>query len=303
MKKLLLPVFLMMTTLLMSQTTKWLPLYENTIPNSKPAENLESKESNNPPFTINISVPQIAIFPALKPNGTAVIIFPGGGYRGTADEHEGVAVAKKLNEYGITGFVVRYRIPNDRYCLDKTVAPLQDAQHAIRFVRRHAEKWHILKNKIGVMGFSAGGHLAATSATLFNFKADKNDNDDTSARPDFAALIYPVISFSDEKIVHAGSRENLLGKLSTSEQKQFFSPELQVTPQTPPAFLVHAGNDDVVKVQNSLAYYTACQTKGVAAEMHIYPKGGHGFGMNNATTKDKWMARFINWLNFLNGER
>ena len=234
MKKFLFLVFLMMSTLLMSQTTKWLLLYDNTIPNSKPSENLESKESNNPPFTINISVPQIAIFPALKPTGTAVIIFPGGGYHGTADEHEGVAVAKKLNEYGITGFVVRYRIPNDRYCLDKTVAPLQDAQHAIRFVRQHAEKWHILKNKIGVMGFSAGGHLAATSATLFNFKADKDDKDDTSARPDFAALIYPVVSFSDEKIVHAGSRENLLGKLPVAEQKQFFSPELQVTPQTLP---------------------------------------------------------------------
>ncbi len=287
-----------MNTPLISQT-QWLPLYETTVPNSKPAENSERREANNPPFTINISVPTMAVFPAEKPNGTAVIIFPGGGYRGTADEHEGVLVAKKLNEYGITAFVVRYRIPNDRYCLDKSVAPLQDAQHAVRYVRHYAEKWHVLKNKIGVMGFSAGGHLAATTVTLFNFKADKNDSDNTSARPDFAALIYPVISFSDENSVHASSRENLLGKLPTPEQKKFLSPELQVTAQTPPAFLVHAGDDKEVKVQNSLAFYTACHGKSVAAELHIYPKGGHGFGMDNTTTKDKWIERFTNWINSL----
>ena len=297
MKKFLFPVFSMMTVPILAQT-KWLPLYENAVPNSKPAENSERKETGNPTFTIDISVPTMAVFEAQKPNGTAVIIFPGGGYRGTADEHEGVAVAKKLNENGITAFVVRYRIPNDRYCIDKTVAPLQDAQYAVRYVRRNAEKLHVQTNKIGVMGFSAGGHLAATAATLYNFRADKNDKDTTSARPDFAALIYPVITFSDENSVHAGSRENLLGKIQTPEQKKFLSPELQVTAQTPPTFLVHAGDDKVVKVQNSLAFYVACHEKGVSAELHIYPKGGHGFGMNNATTKDKWIESFINWVVF-----
>ncbi len=284
----------------MSQTTNWLPLYDGqNIPNSKPTENLQKTnvvEGAGFTFTTAISIPTYSIFPAKKPNGKTVIVFPGGGYSGTADEHEGVKVAKKLNANGITAFVLRYRIPNDKYCIDKSLAPLQDAQYMIRFVRHNATKFGILPNKIGIMGFSAGGHLAATATTLYNYEADTHNTDKASARPDFAALIYPVISFTDENIVHAGSRENLLGKSPSEEQKKLFSPELQVKADAPPVFLVHAGNDDVVKVQNSLVFYQACQSKNIPAELHIYAKGGHGFGMNNKTTDEKWMENFVDWI-------
>ena len=284
----------------MSQTINWLPLYDGqNIPNSKPTENLQKTnvvEGAGFTFTTAISIPTYSIFPAKKPNGKTVIVFPGGGYSGTADEHEGVKVAKKLNANGITAFVLRYRIPNDKYCIDKSLAPLQDAQTMIRFVRRNATKFGILPDKIGIMGFSAGGHLAATATTLYNYEADTHNTDKTSARPDFAAFIYPVISFTDENIVHAGSRENLMGKSPSEEQKKLFSPELQVKADAPPVFLVHAGNDDVVKVQNSLVFYQACQSKNIPAELHIYAKGGHGFGMNNKTTDEKWMENFVDWI-------
>lgn len=146
------------------------------------------------------------------------------------------------------------------------------------------------------MGFSAGGHLAATATTHFNFKADETSTDTTSMRPDFAILIYPVISF-DSTITHKGSRNNLIGVNATTDKANFFSNELQVTPGTPPSFLVHAGDDGAVPVQNSLRYYEACVKNKVPVELHLYPKGGHGFGMYNKTTDDSWMERLKNWLN------
>lgn len=146
------------------------------------------------------------------------------------------------------------------------------------------------------MGFSAGGHLASTAATHFSFIADETNTDTTSVRPDFAILIYPVISF-DSKITHMGSRNNLVGTNASEEKVNFFSNELQVTPATPPSFLVHAGDDGAVPVQNSLRYYEACVKNKVPVELHLYPKGGHGFGMNNKTTDDNWMERLRNWLN------
>jgi dipeptidyl aminopeptidase/acylaminoacyl peptidase len=148
------------------------------------------------------------------------------------------------------------------------------------------------------MGFSAGGHLASTAATHFNFKADINNNDTVSVRPDFAILIYPVISF-DSTITHKGSRNNLVGANATEEKIKFFSNELQVTKNTPPSFLVHAGDDSGVPVENSIRFYQACIKKNVPAELHLYPNGGHGFGMYNKTTDDNWMERLKNWLNTL----
>ena len=146
------------------------------------------------------------------------------------------------------------------------------------------------------MGFSAGGHLASTAATHFSFIADETNTDTTSVRPDFAILIYPVISF-DSTITHKGSRNNLIGVNASEEKVTFFSNELQVTSRTPPSFLVHAGDDGAVPVQNSLRYYEACVKNKVPVELHLYPKGGHGFGMNNKTTDDNWMERLKNWLN------
>jgi acetyl esterase/lipase len=284
-------------TNLFAQKPTVIPLYTGAIPNSKPAENLE-KTTTRPggiAFTTDISVPTIKIFLPKIPNGQAIVICPGGGYWGTADDHEGDQVAQQLNALGVTAFVLKYRMPDERFCVDKTVAPLQDAQAAIRLVRKNAAKYKINPHKIGIMGFSAGGHLAATAATHFSFAANPEDQDTTSARPDFAVLGYPVISFQDG-VAHVGSRERLIGKNDAPAQRQFFSNELQVTPQTPPSFLVHAGDDNVVPVNNSILFYQALVKNGVDAEMHLYPHGGHGFGLNNSTIKDKWMERLANWL-------
>lgn len=273
------------------------PLYAGPIPNSKPAENLEKTAINQwgTVFTTETSIPTLTYYAPAHPNGQAVIICPGGGYVGTAGEKEGTVIAQALVEQGISAFVLKYRIPMDRTCVDRSLAPLQDAQEAIRQVRKGAKQWGIDPHKIGIMGFSAGGHLAATAATHFDFKADADNPDTTSVRPDFAILIYPVISFTDS-LAHGGSRNNLIGPESTKERIDFFSNEKQVTKDCPPAFLVHAQDDGAVPVGNSVAYFMACTRAGVLAEMHLYPKGGHGFGINNPTTTDQWMERLYNFL-------
>ncbi|MCF8244725.1 MAG: alpha/beta hydrolase [Saprospiraceae bacterium] len=281
------------------QAQQSFPLYINgdvPIPNSKPTRNLEKTEINDweIEFTTETSLPTLTIFKPAKPNGAAMIICPGGGYSGTATDHEGTQVAKALNESGITAFVLRYRIPSDRYCVDKSLAPLQDAQQAIRLVRKRAAEWQISPNKIGIMGFSAGGHLAASAATHFDFLADATCTDPTSFRPNFVALIYPVVSFRDG-IGHDGSKENLIGKEASLQQVAFFSNELRVTPQSPPAFLVHA-QDDWVKIENSLLFYEACLRNGVPAEAHFWPSGGHGFGLQNPVNGQEWMPWLVAWM-------
>ena len=291
--------FFMMTSF--SQTI--IPLYKDSIPNSKPSPNEESStyEGENKILIVhNVSRPSLTVFlqPKEKASGAAVIICPGGGYSILAASHEGYDVAKKLNEMGVAAFVLKYRIPDDKTMLNKEIGPLQDAQRAIQIVRERAVEWNINPSRIGIMGFSAGGHLASTAGTHFDKAVIENKNN-TSLRPDFMVLVYPVISFTDS-IGHIGSRDNLLGKNPSEEKIRAYSGELQVVANTPPAFLVHAGNDDVVKVQNSIRFYEAEQKNNIPAEMHIYPKGGHGFGMNNPTTKDLWMERLKNWLD-LNG--
>jgi acetyl esterase/lipase len=223
-----------------------------------------------------------------------MIVCPGGGYSGTAGDHEGLQVAKALSEAGITAFVLKYRIPSDRYCVDKSLAPLQDAQQAIRLVRQRAAEWGINPSKIGIMGFSAGGHLAATAATHFYQNADPTCTDKTSVRPDFVALIYPVVSFRDG-IGHDGSKTNLIGKEASLEQVAQYSNELRVTPQSPPAFLVHA-QDDWVKIENSLLYQEACIRNGVPVEAHYWGKGGHGFGLVNPVNGEGWMGWLVRWV-------
>jgi acetyl esterase/lipase len=283
----------------MSQAQKTLPLYEGAIPNARPAENLESRQMNKDGwwFTEKISVPTITRYdplPKLK-NGMTVIICPGGGYRGTADKHEGVDIAAQFTARGITAFVLKYRVPTDRTMIDKSVGPLQDVQQAVRWVRRNAAKWGLRPDRIGVMGFSAGGHLAASSGVHFGWRADPSVTDTISVRPNFLMLIYPVISFN-ETITHKGSRQNLLGDTPSVESLQKFSCEAQVSALTPPTFLVHAADDNVVKSENSIVFYQACLKNKVPAEMHLYAGGGHGFGLVNKTTKDRWMERLINWL-------
>ncbi|MBS1511831.1 MAG: alpha/beta hydrolase fold domain-containing protein [Bacteroidetes bacterium] len=284
-------------TFFVNKTPQEIPLYTGSIPNSTGAPNKENAVvKDNVTRIANVSVPTLTVYKAAKPNGKAVIICPGGGYSILAFDKEGTRVAEEMNRWGITAFVLKYRLPDDKANVDKSLAPLQDAQQAIRLVRQNAKEWGINKNQIAIMGFSAGGHVASTAATHFNFKADPNNSDTTSVRPDFAILIYPVVSF-DSTIFHRGSRNNLIGSNPTAEQTAFFSNELQVTKNTPPSFLVQASDDGAVPVQNSVRYYEACVKNKVPVEMHLYPKGGHGFGLNNKTTDDNWMERLKNWIN------
>ena len=275
------------------------PLYTGAVPNNKAvADREKSITSNNVTRISKVLTPTLTIYRPDKPNGQAVVICPGGGYTILAFDKEGTRVAEELNKWGVTAVVLKSRLPDDSLQNDRSLAPLQDAQEAIRYVRRHAKDWGIDARKIGIMGFSAGGHLASSAATHFNFKADAVNTDTTSFRPDFAILIYPVISF-DSTITHKGSRNNLVGRNATEEKIRFFSNELQVNAQTPPSFLVHAGDDGAVPVDNSIRYYMACIKNKVPAELHLYPKGGHGFGLMNQTTNDPWPERLRNWLQSL----
>ncbi|MGF2412854.1 pectinesterase family protein [Ferruginibacter sp.] len=276
-----------------------IPLYKNGVPNSTGATDKENATfKDNVTRIAKVSNPTLTIYKPAKPNGKAVIICPGGGYTILAFDKEGTRVAEEMNRWGITAFVLKYRLPDDSFNIDKSLAPLQDAQQAIRLVRSNAKEWGVNKNQIGIMGFSAGGHLASTAATHFKFMADAGNKDTTSVRPDFAVLIYPVISF-DSTITHKGSRNNLIGAKASTQLTGFFSNELQVDMETPPSFLVHAGDDGAVPVENSIRYYQACIKNKVPAELHLYPKGGHGFGMNNKTTDDNWLERLKNWINRL----
>ena len=294
----LIPLFMLISASALGQTITEMPLYPGIIPGAKesPVKERTIVLPNGGIRIASVILPTLKKYTPAKPNGTSVIICPGGGYTRLSIDHEGEDVAKALNEIGITGFVLKYRLPNDSIMVDKSTGPLQDAQQAIRMVRKQAAAWQLDPAKIGIMGFSAGGHLAATAATHFNTLADATTKDTSSVRPAFVILLYPVISFEDS-IAHKGSKTNLLGKDPTAAQVILYSNELQVTKNSPPAFLVHAGDDASVPVENSIRYYQACIKNKVPAEMHIYPKGGHGFGLNNKTTNDKWFDRLINWLN------
>lgn len=229
-----------------------------------------------------------------KSNGTSVIICPGGGYGMLAINKEGFKVAEWLNNLGINAFVLKYRLPSDLIMKNKTVAPLQDAQEAVRLVRRNAVKWKLNPNKIGIMGFSAGGHLAATLSTHYSDKV-YIPSDTTSAKPNFSILIYPVISMQ-EGVTHQGSKDNLLGKNADNETTEKYSNEKQITADTPKAFLVHATDDKAVPVENSINYYLALKKEKVPAEMHLYENGGHGFGLGTKGTNSSWPKTCEKWL-------
>ncbi|TDD94588.1 alpha/beta hydrolase [Flavobacterium cellulosilyticum] len=240
-----------------------------------------------PSITFFLADPKIA-------NGTSVIICPGGGYLHLAINKEGYKIAKWFNTLGISAFVLKYRLPSDLIMKDKSIGPLQDAQQAVRILRRNSDKWHIDPNKIGIMGFSAGGHLAATVSTHFNDKVYEV-TDNISARPDFSILIYPVISMQ-EGITHQGSKKYLLGDNPSVEMIDKYSIEKQVTSTTPKTFLVHATDDNVVPVENTINYYLALKQNQVPVEMHIYENGGHGFGLGRQETNLNWPKACEKWL-------
>jgi acetyl esterase/lipase len=248
----------------------------------------------------NVQIPSIEVYLPTKQSATgeAVLIFPGGGYGILAYDWEGTDFAKWLNAHGIAGIVVKYRLPISTSLTDPKEVPLLDAQRAIRLVRQNAEDWNINPSKVGIMGFSAGGHLAATLSTSFahEFLLEKDAIDTLPARPDFSILVYPVISFRDAA-AHSGSRKNLLGDQASSELVDRFSNELQVTTDTPPTFLVHAQDDKGVPLQNSLLYFQALHANGVNAALHIYPTGGHGFafGIGKGAVSG-WREVLLAWM-------
>jgi acetyl esterase/lipase len=224
--------------------------------------------------------------PKRAKNGTAVVVCPGGGYRTLAMDHEGAQVATWLNSLGITAFVLKYRL-GPKY---HHPAEMSDVQKALRTVRARAAEYGVAADKIGVLGFSAGGHLASTAATHFSTE------DGVSSRPDFAVLVYPVISFTTE-YVHKGSRLNLLGENPSEADMRLMSNELQVTKETPPTFLVHTTEDKSVPSENSILFYLALRKAGVPAEMHIYEKGPHGFGLGSLdAVLSTWPGRLADWM-------
>ena len=220
----------------------------------------------------------LTIYPSQKPNGQAIIACPGGGYAGIATTHEGHDMAAWFNTQGITYAVLHYRMPYGNHEI-----PLSDAHQAIRYMRMHAAQWNI--HQLGIMGFSAGGHLASTAATHF----------DEETRPDFQILFYPVITMGD--YTHQGSRNLLLGKNPSEELVKLYSNELQVNEQTPPAFIMHSSDDKTVPVQNTINYYLELCKHGIPASVHFYPMGEHGWGYNDTFPyKSQWKYELEKWL-------
>jgi acetyl esterase/lipase len=264
-------------------------LYPGAVPNSK---QLGKKETYAQGMYRGVSKPTLEVYlpEKEKSTGAAAIIIPGGGYAVVVYQGEGISTAKQLAQNGMTAFVLKYRLPDDSVLQNKTIGPLQDAQQAIKFVRENAAKWNIDTNKIGIIGFSAGGHLASTAATHFETPVIENRNN-TSLRPDFQVLVYPVISMQDS-LTHRDSRNSLLGKTPSKELVDLYSNELQVRNNTPPAFVTHAADDKTVDVDNSIAYFESLRHHGVAVEMHIYPKGGHGFIFR----QPDWTVPLLLWM-------
>jgi acetyl esterase/lipase len=270
---------------------------EGKIPNFK-ANSIEEKSVTDASGILRISgvtVPSMTAFiaPKEKATGAAVMICPGGGYGILAASHEGSDFARWFNERGISAFVLKYRLPDEKGMTHQHEVPLMDAMQAMKMVRQNAGKWNIDVNKIGVMGFSAGGHLAATLSTHYNLGEKASEE----AKPNFSILLYPVVSFMPE-IAHGGSRDKLLGPDKSDELVRYYSNELQVSTKTPPAFLVHAEDDGAVPVENSIQYYLALKKFKTPAEMHLYPTGGHGYGFRTAGKGSlvNWPAAMEGWL-------
>ncbi|GAB4048022.1 alpha/beta hydrolase [Spirosoma litoris] len=269
----------------------------NAISGAKITEKSET-DANGILRISNVSVPTItAYLPSkAKMTGAAVMICPGGGYGILAASHEGSDIAHWFNEMGVAAFVLKYRLPDPAIMTNQQEVPLMDAMQGMVLIRQNATRYGIDPTKIGVMGFSAGGHLASTLATHYNRGAKANE----LAKPNFAILLYPVITFGEK--AHTGSRDKLLGKLNTSpELVAYYSNELQVTAQTPPTFLVHSEDDKAVPVENSISFYLACLKNSVPAEMHLYPTGGHGYGMRTAKfgSLNTWPDACKAWLTAL----
>ncbi|MBX3239114.1 MAG: alpha/beta hydrolase [Chitinophagaceae bacterium] len=267
-----------------------IPLYEK-VPGMLPVPSKERYDSARQ-GAYNVTHPTVTVYlpEKDKATGAAVIVCPGGGYGMLVMGNEGHKIAKYFADHGVAAFVLKYRLPDEERMKNKSHAPLQDAQSAIQLVRQRAGEWGIDAGKIGIMGFSAGGHLASSASVHFSDPVIPSNG--VSLRPDFTILVYPVISMGS--LGHSGSRENLLGKNPSPQLIEKFSSDLQVTKETPPALLIHSSNDKGVPVYNSINYYSALQKNGVLAEMHIYPVGDHGFVLQ--WPLEDWMPLSLNFM-------
>lgn len=288
-------IYFIFSILLMSKSSaQYLPLYKN-IPNYIDTINEEVITHDGILRIGKVSIPGYQYFRVANDQikRPCVIICPGGGYGILAATHEGTDVAAYFNTIGINAIVLKYRIPNSAHQVNKSIAPLQDAQQAIYLARTNASEWGIDANKMGIMGFSAGGHLASTLATHYeDIKVANQEN--ISYRPNFQILIYPVISFNSYG--HMGSRNNLIGPVILEDQVHYFSNEEHINKNTPPAFLVHAKDDQSVVVENAINYYKQLQENQVPSELYLFEKGGHGFGMKNKTSDVYWPELMKQWL-------
>jgi acetyl esterase/lipase len=281
-----------------------LDLYpEGNIPNYHNSGEQEIRDTTDIVRISKVQIPDIEVFLPSKKNrsGEAVIICPGGGYHILAYDWEGEDIAKFWNSKGIAAIVLKYRLPTSTSQIIPHKSPLLDAQRAMRLVRFHAADWKIDPEKIGIMGFSAGGHLASTLSTHYDYgNPDSNDPvERISCRPDFSVLIYPVISFTAD-FSHSGSAVALTGQDQSKELLEFYSNEKQIDKDTPPAILIHSSDDNAVPVDNSIVYFQALQKQGINTELHIYPYGGHGYSL--AVGKGHlsgWPDRCYEWVKSL----
>lgn len=261
------------------------PLYPNEIPNSK---NPDSENYKN-------NIPILYFYkPETVTKKKAFLIIPGGGYAHVAINHEGHDVAKALNKEGYVAVVLKYRLPSNEIMEDKRLGPIQDAQTAIKFIRDQKDVLGLAFDELGVLGFSAGGHLASTLSTHYDQAYIENQNK-TSLRPDFSVLLYPVISM-DPAITHEGSKKNLIGPEYSDMDVLNFSNELQVNEHSPRAYLMHAKDDKVVVLENSERYANALDKHSVKNKVYIYEKGGHGFGLKNKLEDGDWFADMLKWI-------
>jgi len=260
------------------------------------------ERSSDPAFPdriiTGVTRPYLVVYRPKRPNGTALLIVPGGSYRRVVLDKEGSALVPAFVEAGgMTLFVLRYRLPGDGHA-DARRAPLADAQRALRLIRRRAREWNVDQRRVGVIGFSAGGHVAASLGTRFAeaIYAPVDAIDRESARPDFMMLVYPVIDMGER--AHAESRRQLLGTTATATESAAYSPQRRAGADTPPTFLLHATDDESVPVENSLLFFEALRRAGVPAELHVYPHGGHGFGVRGiaGTPLAAWPQLALDWI-------
>jgi acetyl esterase/lipase len=278
-KILILLLFLVVGHLAVAQQVQL--LYPDTIPGST----VKLSKVDEPTLTLYLPIKENA-------TGTAVLVIPGGAYGGLAFEEEGIVIAKAFAEKGIAAFVLKYRLPKKETMRDRSFGPLMDAQQAIKMIRSNGVNWNVNPTKVGVIGYSAGGHLASTLGTHFSKNYIPNKAN-INLRPDFMILVYPVISMNDQ-LTHMGSKINLLGMVPCREKVALFSNELQVSNETPPTYLTHCGDDFIVNVNNSIVFYQALQKNKVDAELHLFPKGNHGF--TQRLPVNEWLEPMLEFM-------